>query len=149
MFSNAAILQATAAAVDGDIVTTLYALAVASYTSGYLILLAPTIALLTYDCSSKTEKRSQRLLPFFSKFILGLGTGIFALFGVSWFLTDSSWQFLYSTYGVQLLLIDLTPNIGLWWYFFIEMFDSFRSFFLGVFWLHMASYVGALTIRIR
>ena len=68
---------------------------------------------------------------------------------MSWFLMDRSTQFLASTYGFELLLTDLTPNIGLWWYFFTEMFDSFRAFFLGVFWLHMASYVGALTIRIR
>ena len=61
----------------------------------------------------------------------------------------SSWEFLASTYGVQFTLSDLTPNIGLWWYFFIEMFDSFREFFLAVFWLHMASYVGGMTIRGR
>lgn len=60
-----------------------------------------------------------------------------------------SWEFLSSTYGVQLLLPDLTPNVGLWWYFFIEMFDSFRAFFLGVFWLHLSSYVAGLTIRLR
>lgn len=30
-------------------------------------------------------------------------------------------------------LPDLTPNVGLWWYFFTEMFDHFRSFFLMVF----------------
>ncbi len=29
------------------------------------------------------------------------------------------------------------------------MFDSFRSFFLAVFWLHLSCYVGGLTIRIR
>lgn len=64
-------------------------------------------------------------------------------------IAGKSWEFLSSTYGVQLRLPDLTPNIGLWWYFFIEMFDSFRNFFLGVFWLHMASYMGALTLRLR
>jgi phosphatidylinositol glycan class U len=65
------------------------------------------------------------------------------------FQITGSWEFLSSTYGVQLLLPDLTPNVGLWWYFFIEMFDSFRAFFLGVFWLHLSSYVGGLTIRLR
>ena len=64
-------------------------------------------------------------------------------------LITGSWEFISSTYGVQILLPDLTPNVGLWWYFFIEMFDSFRNFFLGVFWIHLASYVGGLTIRIR
>jgi len=65
------------------------------------------------------------------------------------FQITGSWEFLSSTYGVQLLMPDLTPNVGLWWYFFIEMFDSFRSFFLAVFWLHLSSYVFPLTIRIR
>nr|POE77692.1 gpi transamidase component gab1 [Quercus suber] len=44
-------------------------------------------------------------------------------------------------------LPDLTPNTGLWWYFFIEMFDAFRSFFLGVFWLHMLSYSVPFSLR--
>lgn len=36
-------------------------------------------------------------------------------------------------YKFSLLLEDYTPNIGLWWYFFTEMFDAFRPFFLFVF----------------
>ena len=28
---------------------------------------------------------------------------------------------------------DLTPNVGLSWYFFTEMFDHFRTFFTGIF----------------
>ncbi|KAI9680396.1 MAG: hypothetical protein M1829_001282 [Trizodia sp. TS-e1964] len=68
---------------------------------------------------------------------------------LSYIVTGGSWEFLFSTYGVQLLLPDLTPNVGLWWYFFIEMFDSFREFFLGVFWLHLASYIGGLSFRVR
>jgi phosphatidylinositol glycan class U len=67
----------------------------------------------------------------------------------SYFLTGRSWEFISATYGVQLLVPDLTPNTGLWWYFLIEIFDPFREFFLGVFWLHLAAYVGGLTLRIR
>lgn len=33
----------------------------------------------------------------------------------------------------RLTVPDLTPNVGMWWYFFTEMFDHFRAFFLGVF----------------
>jgi len=33
----------------------------------------------------------------------------------------------------RLTLPDLTPNCGFWWYFFTEMFDHFRPFFLMVF----------------
>lgn len=60
-----------------------------------------------------------------------------------------SWQFIPSVYLTPLQLPDLTPNPGLWWYFFIEMFDAFRSFFLGVFWLHMFSYSIPFCLRLR
>jgi hypothetical protein len=33
----------------------------------------------------------------------------------------------------RLELTDLSPNVGLWWYFFTEMFDHFRPFFLAMF----------------
>lgn len=149
VFTNTAIFQTVAAAAAGDIVGATYGLALASYLSGYMILLTPPIALLTYDAVARKTPNEPKPLPFYLQFGLGLTAGIVTLLLLSWFLTDFNWQFLTSTYGVQLLLTDLTPNIGLWWYFFIEMFDSFRNFFLGVFWLHMSSYVGALTIRIR
>jgi phosphatidylinositol glycan class U len=45
------------------------------------------------------------------------------------------------------LLPDLTPNIGLWWYFFIEIFDHFRNFFLLAFNVHAASYSVPFTIK--
>jgi phosphatidylinositol glycan class U len=60
-----------------------------------------------------------------------------------------SWQFIPSVYLTPLQLPDLTPNPGLWWYFFVEMFDAFRSFFLGVFWLHMLAYSAPLCLRLR
>jgi len=82
-----------------------------------------------------------RLVTIFSAALAGLLCFSFLVIG--------TWEFVPATYGVQLLVPDLTPNPGLWWYFFIEIFDSFREFFLGVFWLHLASYVGGLTIRLR
>ena len=37
------------------------------------------------------------------------------------------------SFSGRLSLPDLTPNPGLWWYFFTEMFDHFRPFFLMAF----------------
>ena len=39
----------------------------------------------------------------------------------------------------SLTLPDLTPNTGLWWYFFTEMFDHFRPFFLMAFNVRQSS----------
>lgn len=74
---------------------------------------------------------------------------IAGLVGASFLVTGFSWDFIPATYGFHLLVPDLAPNAGLWWYFFIEIFDSFREFFLGVFWLHLVGYVGGLTLRLR
>ena len=49
----------------------------------------------------------------------------------------------------SLTIPDLTPTIGLGWYFFIEMFDHFRTFFVGVFQLHLLMYVAPLCFAFR
>ena len=88
------------------------------------------------------------LLAFAARQTATLALSVSLLFALSFALVGS-WQFIPSTYGTILSLRDLTPNVGVWWYFFIEIFDSFRSFFLAVFWLHMFSYSPALTLRLR
>jgi phosphatidylinositol glycan class U len=70
------------------------------------------------------------------------------LFGLSRLFLPS-WNFVPAVFMTPLTLPDLTPNPGLWWYFFIEMFDAFREFFLGVFWLHMLSYSVPFALRFR
>uniref|UniRef100_A0A8C5B6W7 Phosphatidylinositol glycan anchor biosynthesis class U protein n=1 Tax=Gadus morhua TaxID=8049 RepID=A0A8C5B6W7_GADMO len=44
---------------------------------------------------------------------------------------------------------DLTPNIGLFWYFFAEMFDHFRLFFLCVFQINVFFYTLPLSIKLK
>ncbi|KAL0637057.1 hypothetical protein Q9L58_003880 [Maublancomyces gigas] len=135
VFTNTAILTAISKAVHGNGAAAVLALAMASYLSLYPVLLLPPMILLSWD---SLAAKTGGLGRFAAK-----QTGVFAvatagLGGLSWLITGGSWEFLASTYGVHLLLPDLTPNVGLWWYFFIEMFDSFRNFFLCVFQLHLA-----------
>jgi GPI-anchor transamidase subunit U len=148
--------------------TAAFALAVASYLSLHPAFLLPPIALLCYDqfCqrqssaeedpspNSKDSKVAidQRTLPpsipFAIQFVVVFIATFTLLISLSRVLLPS-WQFIPSVYLTPLQLPDLTPNPGLWWYFFIEMFDAFRSFFLGVFWLHMLSYSVPLCLRLR
>ncbi len=51
------------------------------------------------------------------------------------------------TWGFLLLVRDYTPNIGLFWYFFLEMFAGFTPFFKFVF--HSHAVVMALPLAIR
>ena len=148
MFTNTVLLTAIAKAVRGDAVPAMLALAMSSYLSLYPVLVLPALVLLSYDMHPHPEARTA-LVRFAVRNAGVFAAAVAGLLGLSYVVTGSSWEFLYSTYGVHLLLPDLTPNVGLWWYFFIEMFDSFREFFLCVFQLHLLIYVGGLCIRIR
>lgn len=147
-FTNLFILTAIAKACQGHSATFLLAISAASYLAMHPILLFPPLLVLLYDARTLKTKGATSPLAFTVAHTLGLFGAIGALLGLSALLTGS-WNFLGATYGVRLLLPDLTPNVGLWWYFFTEMFDSFREFFLGVFWLHVVSYMPGLTIRLR
>ena len=137
-----------AKAAHGASTTFVMALAFAAYLSMHPILLFPPLLVLLYDTRTIKTGSKPNVGSFIGTHTLGFAAAIGALLLVSASLTGS-WDFLAATYGVRLLLPDLTPNVGLWWYFFIEMFDSFREFFLGVFWLHAASYMPGLTIRLH
>lgn len=142
------VLLAISKAVQGRLFSSMVAISFASYLSMYPLLLAPPLLLLCHDRLPATRRTETAVKFYVTNAAVVLGSIAFLL-GISFGLTNGSWEFLWSTYGIQLTLTDLTPNVGLWWYFFIEMFDSFRGFFLGVFWLHLSSYVGGLSIRIR
>ncbi|KAK4647453.1 uncharacterized protein QC761_101630 [Podospora bellae-mahoneyi] len=147
VFTTCAILHAIAKAVSGAPFSAMVALSFASYLSMYPLLLLPPLVLLCFD-RQRPERANKSVVSFAASHVPVVFGVLGLLFGMSYLITGS-WEFLPSTYGVQLTLSDLTPNVGLWWYFFIEMFDSFRSFFLAVFWLHLSCYVGGLSIRIR
>ncbi|KAF2255089.1 PIG-U-domain-containing protein [Trematosphaeria pertusa] len=146
--TNLFILTAMAKASQGASFTFVLALSFASYLAMHPLLLFPPLLVLLYDARASKTKSAPSPFLFSVVHTLGLAAAVCALLFVSALLTGS-WDFLAATYGVRLLLPDLTPNVGLWWYFFTEMFDSFREFFLGVFWLHVASYMPGLTIRLR
>ncbi|XP_050441765.1 phosphatidylinositol glycan anchor biosynthesis class U protein [Adelges cooleyi] len=60
------------------------------------------------------------------------------------------WMFLDTVYGFILNIRDLKPNIGLFWYFFTEMFEHFRALFVCAFQLNASVlYVIPLSIRLR
>lgn len=125
------------------------AIGFASYLSLYPALLIVPVLLISYDYNAEKSKQSPNAVVFTLQHVAIFLGSVTGLLGISCLITGNFWEFMSATYGFHLLVPDLTPNVGLWWYFFIEMFDSFREFFLGVFWLHLASYVGGFTFRLR
>ena len=144
LLSNTAIIQAVLSAQTGNGVRAMLALAFGAYLSMYPALFLPPILIMLHQSGGFNKSTSQstfiNLACFFTAFA--------GLIGSTIFITGNVWEFIASCYGMQITVPDLTPNVGLWWYFFIEIFDSFRDFFIGVFWLHMAGYVGGMTFRL-
>lgn len=143
LFTNAAIIQAVTSASTGNAFGAMFAISLGTYFSMYPALLLPPLVL--YWAQSKPAKlQLKTVMSLLAVFSVSLVTLVL----ISTVLVGDLWQFLTSCYGAQITVTDLTPNIGLWWYFFIEIFDAFRSFFIGVFWIHLIGYVGAFTVRL-
>ncbi|KNA06763.1 hypothetical protein SOVF_178000 [Spinacia oleracea] len=53
------------------------------------------------------------------------------------------------TYGFILTVEDFSPNIGVLWYFFAEVFDFFRNFFLIVIHMNILFMILPLAIRMK
>lgn len=149
VLTTSGIIYAVSNAVSGNSFNAMLALGFASYLSIYPALLFIPLVILCYDIQVQKAKTPSSATLFALKHFGILLASVAALLGISALIIGDFGEFVSATYGFQLLVPDLTPNIGLWWYFFIEIFDSFREFFLGVFWLHLAGYVGGLTVRLR
>ncbi|KUF79618.1 Phosphatidylinositol glycan anchor biosynthesis class U protein [Phytophthora nicotianae] len=61
---------------------------------------------------------------------------------------DSSLVSLVETYVWVAKYSDLTPNIGIFWYFFMEVFDRFIPYFLFVLHLHPVIYIVPIYLRL-
>lgn len=68
---------------------------------------------------------------------------------ISYEVMGKSWNFLLATHGFILNVPELSPNMGLFWYFFTEMFEHFRVFFVCTFQLNCFLYVYPLAARLR
>jgi len=117
-------------------------LSFATYSSPHSGFLLPAIALLLDRSSSNGRKGVS----------MGLTVGLFliatGLLLVGSRLAIGSWDFVHAVYGFVVLVPDLVPNVGLFWYFFMEIFDHFKSFFLFIFQYHIAVYPIPLAVRL-
>ena len=63
------------------------------------------------------------------------------------YLIVGDWSYIHSVYGFILTVPELTPNMGIFWYFFTEMFDHFRLLFICTFQINLLLYVAPLSIK--
>ncbi|RUS14551.1 GPI transamidase-like protein component PIG-U [Endogone sp. FLAS-F59071] len=145
IFTNASVVFAVYYALKGDKSLGMFWVAMASYLSFYPAMLIIPVTLIIANWSANEKATSKKVIVL--SCVLLYTTWLAALLYLSYMLVGS-WNFLPATYGVIVFLSDLTPNVGLFWYFFIEMFDQFRAFFLVVFQLHAFIFAAPLSIKL-
>lgn len=110
-------------AIHKHLVLSLASILFAVHMSIYpVVFILPALALYKPRYKGKDIKRA-----------LSLCIGIFGLYNVLSYLIVGNWSYISGCYFNIFLIRDLTPNIGIYWYFMVEVFDQFRSFFLFVF----------------
>ncbi|KAG1861568.1 PIG-U-domain-containing protein [Suillus subalutaceus] len=151
-FENALTLLALMFASEGKVSSALLAIAFAVHLtpSSILLLLPILMVLLSSPVSHLASPRpfhgSLKRIPFlFGEFTLYW----LVLVGAACTIAGGSWNWVRASWGASLTLPDLTPNPGLWWYFFTEMFDHFRPFFLMVFSVHLVIYILPICIKFQ
>ncbi|KAK7207439.1 GPI transamidase component PIG-U [Myxozyma melibiosi] len=139
VFSNTLIFGAIYFA-NCSIPLSILCLAAASNLNIYAIYLLPPFIFLW--CPTKSVAKCALSAATFAVSMAGFTS-------IGYFMSDGSLQYLRSTYGTLLFFSDLVPNIGLWWYFFMEIFDFFRPLFTYIFQLYSLIYVLPLTLRLH
>ena len=130
-------------------------LAFASYVSFYPIGIVPALCLQMWKAdkamiahrTGRKEFTTSDVVQSCFKTLLCFAFFCLGLAHVSAILNPSH-SFIRSVYGFILSAPDSTPNLGLFWYLFAEMFDHFHHFFLIVFQLNPFIYILPLTFRL-
>ncbi|XP_032950874.1 phosphatidylinositol glycan anchor biosynthesis class U protein isoform X3 [Rhinolophus ferrumequinum] len=124
-------------------------LALATYQSLYpLTLFVPGLLYLLQRQYIPVKVKSKAFWVFSWEYAMMYVGSLVVIICLSFFLL-SSWDFIPAVYGFILSVPDLTPNIGLFWYFFAEMFEHFSLFFVCVFQINVFFYTIPLAIKLK
>ena len=150
VFSSVAVLLCWLYTLRGNVFLSCLTLAVATYQSLYpAIFIIPIATQLFLMADPKPSSFVGRAaVRSYVRTVVTFAVCVAALLGAS-FSLEGSWAFLRSTYGFILGVPDLTPNVGVFWYFFTEMFEHFRIFFVCVFQINTFVYSIPLAVKLR
>lgn len=99
-----------------------------------------------YICNNESKKNVKSIIITLTITFLSIFT---LLLGICYYIMGS-WSFLWNTFGFILLVPDVRPNIGLYWYFLTEMFEHFKSLFIASFQINVGLlYVVPLALKLR
>lgn len=100
----------------------------------------------------RRSKDCSFLEPAFLLYLVQFGVTVFVLFmllmGSSVTAMGGDLHFLQASFASILTVRDLTPNVGIFWYITIEVFDRYRALFILAFQGHILFYSAPLHLRI-
>lgn len=143
LFQNLCIVWTLNSVLQNNVWITGIGIAIASYISYHPIFLVIPLIKLIYQ-NNITNGLSK-----VSQFLISTLISLSVLIGSSYIILDHDWKFLDSTYGTILKFNKIAPNLGLWWYYFTEMFEFFIPFYNAVFNLYNVSFVLPFTIKLN
>jgi len=134
IFNNLAIVLSLHQAIKGNGYYCILFVAMGAYLTVYpIMLILPISLILRWSLFKSTSTLLILLLS-----LLGISYGCVG-----------GWGFIMNSYVNVFMVQDLTPNIGLFWYFFMEVFPHFRNFFIFAYQYHPFIYAIPLYIRLR
>ncbi|KAJ2701580.1 hypothetical protein FB645_004599 [Coemansia sp. IMI 203386] len=149
VFSHLATVCALYFGIGGQINTAVALVAVATHLSLYPAVLIAPLSLMASGLPGRFKAGPQSsslatgaVLPLL-KFVVFF-VAIHALFVLLY-----GFKYFSATVEFTLQVADLQPNVGLFWYFFIEIFDEFRQFFIAVFQLTALAFTVPISWRFR
>ncbi|XP_013109598.1 phosphatidylinositol glycan anchor biosynthesis class U protein [Stomoxys calcitrans] len=142
VFSNMFLSLALYALVDYRVLLFFICVVIEAHRNLYpVVLLAPAALVFNKD---KKLKKILHVIAFFVVLSVILAMLNYMLMG------KQSWNFVDGTLGFIFFYRDLQPNIGLFWYFFTEMFEHFRTMFLITFQMNATVlYLVPLSLKLR
>ncbi|XP_043946216.1 phosphatidylinositol glycan anchor biosynthesis class U protein [Protopterus annectens] len=147
--TNAIIALCILTTVHGSAFLSAIFLALATYQSLYpLTLFAPTLLYLLQRLYIPVRLKSRIFWSYTLQYAFMYLGSLLIIICLSFFLLNS-WDFIPSVYGFILSVPDLTPNIGLFWYFFAEIFEHFSLFFVCVFQINVFFYTIPLAVKLK
>ncbi|KAG9402345.1 hypothetical protein AC1031_006964 [Aphanomyces cochlioides] len=146
----ASVIWSLAFAMKGRLTCAVFLLSFATYLNVYPVVLFLPVLLMVDQAGRTTSTSTTTYLPL--QRVLYAFALLVGCIGGWWLLSHEfigDWSFLDATYLWVLRYPDLTPNIGVFWYFFMELFDRFRHYFLFLLHIQPFLYVLPMYFRLR
>lgn len=108
-----------------------------------------TLAVASFLCYYSQQHNETNLKTSLHTYSTSFISTIAVLLGISYLIEGFSFKFIDATYLFSLTVPDYTPNIGMFWYFYTEMFDAFLPFFIWIMQINAFIHAVPLAISLR